>query len=87
MIQESNVITQNGIPQIPRVNFTQIITQSTPVINSQLPATTSVVNPTPVVTAPVTQQQISYAPIVSAIQKPKTGAKPVVKVVPIYDEF
>ena len=87
MIQESNVINQSGMPQIPLVNSTQIITQSTPVINSQLPATASVVNPTPVVTAPVTQQQISYAPIVSAIQKPKTGAKPVVKVVPIYDEF
>ena len=87
MIQESNVINQSGMPQIPLVNSTQIITQSTPMINSQLPTTTSVVNPTPVVTAPVAQQQISYAPIVSAIQKPKTGAKPVVKVVPIYDEF
>ena len=87
MIQESNVINQSGMPQIPLVNSTQIITQSTPVINSQLPATTSVVNPTPVVTAPVTQQQISYAPIVSAIQKPKQEGRPVVKVVPIYDDF
>ena len=87
MIQESNVVTQSGMPQIPLVNSTQILTQTTPVINSQLPATTSVVNSTPVVTAPVTSQQISYAPIVFAMQKPKTGAKPVVKVVPVYDEF
>ena len=87
IIAYNEPITRPEIDELRGVNSTQIITQSTPVINSQLPATTSVVNSTPVVTAPVTSQQISYAPIVSAIQKPKTGAKPVVKVVPIYDEF
>ena len=88
MIQESNIIGQSWIPQIPLVNSTQILTESSPELNSQIPATTQVVNTTPVTTAPQISQQISYAPIVSAIQQPKTtGAKPVVKVVPIYDDF
>ena len=52
-----------------------------------MPATSTQINTTQVTTAPTTSQQISYVPIVSAIQQPKTGAKPVVKVVPIYDEM
>ena len=70
------------------VNSTQILTETTP-IDSQIPATTPVVNTNPVPTAPQTSQQISYVPIVQAIQQPKTstGARPVVKVVPIYDDF
>ena len=87
MIQDSNVIAQSGMPQIPLVNSTQILTQSSPLINSQMPSTTTQITSTQATNAPATSQQISYAPIVSAIQKPKTGAKPVVKVVPIYDEF
>ena len=87
MIQDSNVVAQSGIPQIPLVNSTQILTQSSPLVNSQMPATSAQINTTQVTTAPTTSQQISYVPIVSAIQQPKTGAKPVVKVVPIYDEM
>ena len=87
MIQDSNVVAQSGIPQIPLVNSTQILTQSSPLVNSQMPAASTQINTTQVTTAPTTSQQISYVPIVSAIQQPKTGAKPVVKVVPIYDEM
>ena len=87
MIQDSNVVAQSGIPQIPLVNSTQILTQSSPLVNSQMPATSTQINTTQVTTAPTTSQQISYVPIVSAIQQPKTVAKPVVKVVPIYDEM
>ena len=87
MIQDSNVVAQSGIPQIPLVNSTQILTQSSPLVNSQMPATSTQINTTQVTTAPTTSQQISYVPIVSAIQQPKTGSKPVVKVVPIYDEM
>ena len=87
MIQDSNVVAQSGIPQIPLVNSTQILTQSSPLVNSQMPANSTQINTTQVTTAPTTSQQISYVPIVSAIQQPKTGAKPVVKVVPIYDEM
>ena len=87
MIQDSNVVAQSGIPQIPLVNSTQILTQSSPLVNSQMPATSTQINTTQVTTAPTTSQQISYVPIVSTIQQPKTGAKPVVKVVPIYDEM
>ena len=86
MIQNTNVISQSGMPQIPLVNSTQILTQSSPVLNTQMPATTSVVNTSPVTTVPTTSPQISYMPVVSAIRQPKTGVKPVVKVVPIYDE-
>ena len=87
MIQDSNVIAQSGMPQIPLVNSTQILTQSSPLINSQMPATSTQITSTQVTNAPATSQQISYVPIVSAIQQPKTGTKPVVKVVPIYDEM
>ena len=87
MIQDPNSITQSGIPQIPLVNSTQILTQSSPILTSQIPATTSVVNTTPVTDVPTTSQPISLVPVVSAVQQPKTNARPVVKVVPIYDEF
>ena len=86
MIQNTNVISQSGMPQIPLVNSTQILTQSSPILNTQMPATTSVVNTSPVTTVPTTSPQISYMPVGSAIRQPKTGVKPVVKVVPIYDE-
>ena len=86
MIQNTNVISQSGMPQIPLVNSTQILTQSSPILNTQMPATTSVVNTSPVTTVPTTSPQISYMPVVSAIRQTKTGVKPVVKVVPIYDE-
>ena len=85
-MQNTNIVGQSAIPQIPLVNSTQILTESVP-LNSQIPVTSSVTEQTPVVTAPQNAQQISYAPIVSAIQQPKTNDKPVVKVVPIYDEF
>ena len=77
-----NSMAQSAMPNIPLVNSTQILTGSTPIVNSQMPATTSVAQ------APQASQQISYVPIVSAIQQPKTQNKgrPVVKVVPIYDE-
>ena len=77
-----NSVAQSAMPNIPLVNSTQILTESSPIINSQMPANTSVPQ------APQVSQQISYVPIVSAIQQPKTQnqGRPVVKVVPIYDE-
>ncbi len=78
-----NSVTQSAMPNIPLVNSTQILTGSSPIVNSQMPVTTSVAQ------APQVSQQLSYVPVVSAIQQPKTQnqGRPVVKVVPIYDEM
>jgi hypothetical protein len=72
------------LQQIPLVNSTQIVTQSTPVINSQVTQTNPVTSSSPILTDP--NVSVSYAPIVSAIKPPQVqGQIPVVKVVPIYD--
>ena len=87
MLQDTNIVqnsvAQSAMPQIPLVNSTQILTASTPVLNSQIPMGTATVSQAP----QNSQQQISLVPVVSAIQKPKQEGKPVVKVVPIYDDF
>ena len=89
-MQESNIVQNSISPSImqniPLVNSTQILAPTNQVINSQIPVTTSVQNPS--AQAPQVSQTFSYIPIVSAIQQPKTQnqGKPVVKVVPIYDE-
>ena len=83
---QSNVVqssvAQNTLQQIPLVNSTQVLTQTTPVINSQInPVTTST---SPGLNNP--QISISYAPIVSALKPPEpAGHRPKVTVVPIYD--
>ena len=79
-----NSVAQSAMPQIPLVNSTQILTQSSPVINSQVnPVAASTT--TPILTNP--QVSVSYAPIVSAIKPPQpAGRIPKVTVVPIYDE-
>ena len=72
------------LQQIPLVNSTQIVTQSTPVINSQVTQTNPVTSSSPILTDP--NVSVSYAPIVSAIKPPQVqGQIPVVKVIPIYD--
>ena len=72
------------LQQIPLVNSTQIVTQSTPVINSQVTQANPVTSSSPILTDP--NVSVSYAPIVSAIKPPQVqGQIPVVKVVPIYD--
>ena len=72
------------LQQIPLANSTQIVTQSTPVINSQVTQTNPVTSSSPILTDP--NVSVSYAPIVSAIKPPQVqGQIPVVKVVPIYD--
>ena len=86
MIQDS-AVAQSGMPQIPLVQSTQILTNTTtttPVVNSQvLPnntiAATQIINPQQ------STQPISYAPVVSSVQQPRAKAN--VKVVPIYDDF
>ena len=87
MLQDTNIVqnsvAQSAMPQIPLVNSTQILTASTPVLNSQIPMGTATVSQAP----QNSQQQVSLVPVVSAIQKPKQEGKPVVKVVPIYDDF
>ncbi len=88
MLQDTNIVqnsvAQSAMPQIPLVNSTQILTASTPVLNSQIPMGTATVSQAPQNSQ---QQQVSLVPVVSAIQKPKQEGKPVVKVVPIYDDF
>ena len=88
MLQDTNIVqnsvAQSAMPQIPLVNSTQILTTSTPVLNSQIPMGTATVSQAPQNSQ---QQQVSLVPVVSAIQKPKQEGKPVVKVVPIYDDF
>ena len=87
MLQDTNIVqnsvAQSAMPQIPLVNSTQILTASTPVLNSQIPMGTATVSQAP----QNSQQQVSLFPVVSAIQQPKQEGKPVVKVVPIYDDF
>ena len=87
MLQDTNIVqnsvAQSAMPQIPLVNSTQILTASTPVLNSQIPMGTATVSQAP----QNSQQQVSLVPVVSAIQKPKQEGRPVVKVVPIYDDF
>ena len=87
MLQDTNIaqssVTQSAMPQIPLVQSTQILTTSTPVLNSQIPMGVATVGQDP----QNTQQQISLVPVVSAIQRPKPEGRPVVKVVPIYDDF
>ena len=87
MLQDTNIVqnsvAQSAMPQIPLVNSTQILTASTPVLNSQIPMGTATVSQAP----QNSQQQVSLVPVVSAIQQPKQEGKPVVKVVPIYDDF
>ena len=90
MMQDPNLVQNSISPSIvqniPLVNSTQILAPTNQVINSQIPVTTSVQNPS--AQAQQVSQTFSYIPIVSAIQQPKTQnqGKPVVKVVPIYDE-
>ena len=87
MLQDTNIVqnsvAQSAMPQIPLVNSTQILTASTPILNSQIPMGTATVSQAP----QNSQQQVSLVPVVSAIQQPKQEGKPVVKVVPIYDDF
>ena len=87
MLQDTNIVqnsvAQSTMPQIPLVNSTKIITASTPILNSQIPMGVATVGQDP----QNTQQQVSLVPVVSAIQKPKQEGRPVVKVVPIYDDF
>ena len=90
MLQDTNIaqtsVTQSAMPQIPLVQSTQILTTSTPVLNSQIPMGTASVGQ--IGREPQnSQQQISLVPVVSAIQRPKQEGRPVVKVVPIYDDF
>ncbi len=74
----------SALQQIPLVNSTQIVTQSTPVINSQVTSTNPTTSSTPILSDP--NVSVSYAPIVSAIKPPQVqGQIPIVKVVPIYD--
>ena len=88
MMQEPNLVQNSISPSIvqniPLVNSTQILAPTNQVINSQIPVTV----PNPSAQAQQVSQTFSYIPIVSAIQQPKTQnqGKPVVKVVPIYDE-
>ena len=87
-MQASNVIdisqSPNTIQQIPLVNSTQLLTQSSPLVNSEITQSTSVTASNPGVPNP--QISISYAPIVSAIKQPEIpGQVPIVKVIPIYD--
>ena len=80
-----NSVAQSTMPTIPLVNSTQVLTQSSPIVNSQVNQVTSTTASTPIVTNP--QMSFSYAPIVSAIKpQPVPGKIPKVTVVPIYDE-
>ena len=79
-----NSVNPNIIQQIPIVDSTQVLTQTTPIEVSQVNPISSVTASTPGLPNP--QISISYAPIVSAIKPPETtGQVPVVKVIPIYD--
>ena len=75
MLQDTNIVqnsvAQSAMPQIPLVNSTQILTASTPVLNSQIPMGTATVSQAP----QNSQQQVSLVPVVSAIQKPKQEGK------------
>ena len=90
MISDTNIVqnsvAQSAMPNIPLVNSTQILTDSAQVVNSQIPQVTT----TTVQQLQTSQQTISLVPVVSAIQQPKQQqqqGRPVVKVVPIYDDF
>ena len=80
-----NSVAQSGMPHIPLVNSTQVLTTSSPILNSQV---NPVVSTTGVDPTQVNQQvTVSYAPIVSALKpQPAPGQRPKVTVVPIYDE-
>ena len=80
-----NSVAQSGMPHIPLVNSTQVLTTSSPILNSQV---NPVVSTTGVDPSQVNQQvTVSYAPIVSALKpQPVPGQRPKVTVVPIYDE-
>ena len=80
-----NSVAQSGMPHIPLVNSTQVLTTSSPILNSQV---NPVVSTTGVDPSQVNQQvTVSYAPIVSALKpQPAPGQRPKVTVVPIYDE-
>jgi hypothetical protein len=77
-----NSLAQTTTHQIPLANSTQILGQTTPLINS-------VSNPVAMSTSPGTNNpsiSVSYAPIVSALKpQPPSGLRPKVTVVPIYD--
>ena len=82
----SSVVQSNVLPQVPLVQSTQILTQSTPVLASQAIPATSVVNSvTPTVTTPAPQFQ--YVPVASVMHQPRGPMASGVKVVPIYDDF
>ena len=90
MISDTNIVqnsvAQSAMPNIPLVNSTQILTDSAQVVNSQIPQVTTTIAQEP----QTSQQTISLVPVVSAIQQPKQQqqqGRPVVKVVPIYDDF
>ena len=90
MIRDTNIVqnsvAKSAMPNIPLVNSTQILTDSAQVVNSQIPQVTT----TTVQQPQTSQQTISLVPVVSAIQQPKQQqqqGRPVVKVVPIYDDF
>ena len=83
-----NSVAQSGMPHIPLVNSTQVLTTSSPILNSQVNQVNPVVSTTGVDPTQVNQQvTVSYAPIVSALNpQPAPGQRPKVTVVPIYDE-
>ena len=82
----SSVVQSNVLPQVPLVQSTQILTQSTPVITSQtIHAASKVSSVIPAVTAPAPQYQ--YVPVASVMHQPRAPAFSGVKVVPIYDDF
>ena len=77
-------IAQSGIPQIPLVQSTQILTQTTPIVNSQAIPANSVAG-TQIINPPQTNQNVAYVPVVSTVKQPRAPAN--VKVVPIYDDY
>ena len=84
-MDQNSAVAQSAMPQIPLVNSTQILTNTTtPYVNSQV-IPTNTIAATQIINPPQNTQPISYVPVVSTVQQPRTKAN--VKVVPIYDEF